>query len=232
MHGWGWPTHRVNLAPVSYDLCFFVLSIKAMRAAFVLSLLISLLPSIANAVNEPSYAVLLKNEKFEVRQYQAMILAQVNVTGDMRDAGSSGFRPLADFIFGNNQLATKVDMTAPVTRSESTKIAMTAPVTRVENENESWTVSFVMPEKWTMQTLPKPNNPDINIIQVPSEMVAILEFSGRGSEAMHKEKQAELEQWIVEQGYTAVSEPRYAGYDAPWVPWPFRRNEVMISVVK
>ena len=203
-----------------------------MRGAFVVSLLISLLPCIANAVNEPTHTVLLKEDKFEVRQYQSMILAEVTVTGDMRDAGSSGFRPLADFIFGNNQLATKVEMTAPVTRTESTKIAMTAPVTRIENENKSWTVSFVMPEKWTMETLPKPNNPEINIRQVPGEMVAILEFSGRGSEATHKAKRIELEQWIVEQGYAAISEPRYAGYDAPWVPWPFRRNEVMISVAK
>lgn len=203
-----------------------------MRGVFVITLLISLLPSTVSAVDEPSHIVLLKQEKFEVRQYHPMILAEVTVTGDMRRAGSSGFRPLADYIFGNNQLATKVEMTAPVTRTESTKIAMSAPVTRVKNENKSWTVSFVMPEKWTMETLPKPNNPDIIIREVAGEVIAILEFSGRGSEVMHKKKQIQLEQWIAKQGYTAIAEARYAGYDAPWVPWPFRRNEVMIPVAK
>jgi hypothetical protein len=39
-----------------------------------------------------------------------------------------------------------------------------------------------------------------------------------------------MDQWISEQGYRQIGEPRYAGYDAPWVPWPLRRNEVMIPV--
>ena len=45
-----------------------------------------------------------------------MILAEVTVTGDIRGAGSSGFRALSDFMFENKRLATKVEMTAPMTR--------------------------------------------------------------------------------------------------------------------
>lgn len=203
-----------------------------MRGFFFISLLTFLLPSTANAVNEPSHSVLLNEDKFEIRLYDPMIVAEVNVMGTMRGASSSGFRALADFIFGNNQLDAKVEMTAPVTRTQSAKIAMTAPVTRVENENQSWTVSFVMPDKWTMETLPKPNNPDVNIREVPGELVAILKFSGRGSEGAHRKKKKQLEDWVVAQGYAVIAEARFAGYDAPWVPWPLRRNEVMIPVTK
>ena len=83
-----------------------------------------------------------------------------------------------------------------------------------------------------METLPEPNNPDVKIREVPGELIATIRFSGRGNEAAHKKKQALLDAWIIEQGYTAIAQARYAGYDAPWVPWPFRRNEVMIPVVK
>lgn len=203
-----------------------------MRTLLLLGLLMTALPFSASAVNEPIHETLLKDGKYEVRQYKSMITAEINITGNMRRAGNSGFRPLADFIFGNNLPAEKIEMTAPVTRSRATKIAMTAPVTRVENEDKSWTVAFVMPDKWTMETLPKPNNPDIKIRQVPQELVATIRFSGRGSEASHNKKEALLEDWIAKQGYAITGEARYAGYDAPWVPWPLRRNEVMIPVTK
>lgn len=182
------------------------------------------------AADEPRHTVIVKDKKFEIRQYQPMIVAEVTVTGDMRKAGNSGFRPLADYIFGNNQPAEKIAMTAPVTRTASTKIAMTAPVTRVRNADSSWVVAFVMPDKWTAETLPKPNNPDVTIRQVPSETMAIIKFSGRGGEAANDDHRRTLEQWIAEQGYLEIGEPRYAGYDAPWVPSPLRRNEVMIPV--
>lgn len=203
-----------------------------MRAIAIatLSLILSMSSLSANAVDEPPHTVIVKDSKFELRQYRPMLIAQVTVTGDMRKAGNSGFRPLADYIFGNNKPAEKIEMTAPVTRTESTKIAMTAPVTRVKNQDKSWVVAFVMPDKWTKETLPKPNNPDVTIREVPGELVATIRFSGRGSEASHEKNQAKLEHWIGEQGYRQIGEPRYAGYDAPWVPWPLRRNEVMIPV--
>ncbi|RBP49906.1 SOUL family heme-binding protein [Arenicella xantha] len=202
-----------------------------MRGLIFVVVLTFCLPLSVLAVDEPPHTVVLKDHKFELRQYRAMLIAEVTVTGDMRRAGNSGFKPLADYIFGNNTSAEKMQMTAPVTRTESTKIAMTAPVTRVENDDKSWTVAFVMPVKWTKETLPQPNNPDISIREVPAELIASIRFSGRGSEVSHKKKQLELEQWIDQQGYVVAGEPRYAGYDAPWVLWPLRRNEVMIPVV-
>ena len=81
-----------------------------------------------------------------------------------------------------------------------------------------------------METLPAPNNPDVRLREVPSELVAAISFSGNGQEQTQKAKQKDLESWIAANGYVATGSPRYAGYDAPWVPGPFRRNEVMIPV--
>ena len=90
----------------------------------------------AMANEEPRYEVIKKEEDFEVRRYQPMIIAEVLVTGTLSEASNKGFRQIADFIFGNNEdpvkkQSEKIAMTAPVTMEADTssKIAMTAPVT-------------------------------------------------------------------------------------------------------
>lgn len=198
----------------------------------LLAVIMAVFPMTASATEEPPHTVTVKDGKFEIRQYAPTIVAEVEITGDMRRAGNSGFRPLADFIFGNNTARTKIDMTAPVTRVKSEKIAMTAPVTRTTTEEGAWTVAFVMPDNWTMDTLPVPNNPDVAIREVPGELMATVKFSGIGREQVFQQKQAALEAWIAEQGYEMNGPPRFAGYDAPYVPGPFRRNEVMIPVTE
>ena len=201
-----------------------------MRFALLIAAILSVLPMTAEATEEPPHETLFKDGKYEIRQYEPTIVAEVEITGDMRRAGNSGFRPLADFIFGNNTARSKIDMTAPVTRVKSEKIAMTAPVTRTLDD-DVWTVAFVMPKKWTMDTLPVPNNSDVKIREVPGELMATVKFSGVGRETVFEQKQGALEAWLSEQGYEAIGAARYAGYDAPYVPGPFRRNEVMIPVV-
>ena len=202
-----------------------------MRYAFLIAAILSVFPLTASATEEPPHETLVKDGKFEIRLYEPTIVAEVEITGDMRRAGNSGFRPLADFIFGNNTARSKIDMTAPVTRVKSEKIAMTAPVTRTL-EDDVWTVAFVMPKEWTMDTLPVPNNADVKIREVPGELMATFKFSGVGRERVFEQKRVALENWLIEQGYQPIGAPRYAGYDAPYVPGPFRRNEVMIPVIK
>lgn len=198
---------------------------------FILLTLVTIALSLsAKATEEPPHQTLVKEGKFELRQYEPTLVAEVEITGDMRRAGNSGFRPLADFIFGNNTARSKIEMTAPVTRVKSEKIEMTAPVTRTMTDSDAWTVAFVMPSEWTMETLPVPNNPDVSIREVPGELMAIVQFSGIGREQTFETKQIALEAWIADQGFEVIGPPRYAGYDAPWVPGPFRRNEVMIPV--
>lgn len=184
----------------------------------------------ASATEEPAFETVASDGRIEIRQYDPIIVAETEVSGGMRDASSSGFRVLADYIFGNNKARSEIAMTAPVTRTPSTKIEMTAPVTRTPSDGGNWTVSFTMPSKWTMETLPVPNNPAVSIREVPGELMATIRFSGSGRMETHREKQAELEDWMASNGYEATGPARYAGYDAPWKPSPLRRNEVLIPV--
>ena len=145
--------------------------------------------AVAADTEEPEYTLLAETDDFELRHYDEQLVAQTWVSGDQDSASRAGFKILADYIFGNNTAPTggssKISMTAPVTmqpdnqkdEGKSQKIAMTAPVS-MQQEDGKWRVEFTMPSKYTMQTLPKPNNPDITIKEVPAQTYGVIKFSG------------------------------------------------------
>ncbi len=192
------------------------------------------LPGVAMATEEPEYTILNQVDDFELRRYDPQIVAQTWVTGDQKQAGNKGFRILADYIFGNNTApsgeSSKISMTAPVKMqpqtSTSAKIAMTAPVAMQESDGK-WRVRFVMPSKYTMQTLPKPNNSEVSIIEVPAKTYGVIKFSGLVGEEKIATKTAQLEEWM--QNLNIVGTPEMARYNPPWTLPFMRRNEIMIE---
>lgn len=181
---------------------------------------------------EPAFTVVEKIGDIEVRQYGARLAAEVTVSGEEEDARSAGFRPLADYIFGNNTARTSIDMTAPVSQeaARSESIAMTAPVVQAADGAGKWRVRFFMPSKYTRETLPKPNNPAVQIIEVAGETMAVLRFSNsRSAEAVAK-KTAELLRGVDASKWKAVGAPVSWFYDPPWTLPFWRRNEVAVAV--
>lgn len=185
------------------------------------------------AIEEPKYSVIEKTPPFEVRSYAPMILAEVQVDGDLDEASSQGFRLIAAYIFGQNQVSEKIAMTVPVAveeqSSKSTKIAMTAPV-NIESNAGQWTVSFVMPSEYTMETLPKPLNSKVKIRQIPAVKRAVVTFSGFYNSQKVAEKTVELEEWMKTKNLQATGLPKFARYNPPWSLPFMRRNEIMIDV--
>jgi hypothetical protein len=205
---------------------------------FLTSILIA---STALATEEPKYTLLEKSEPFELRSYAPLIVAEVKVEGDLDSASNQGFRLIAAYIFGKNQVAEKIAMTAPVgiesaEPNQSAKIAMTAPVSiegNKANEGTSgqWTVSFVMPSEYTLASLPKPLNPQVKIREVPAEKRAVITFSGFYNEEKVQEKTQALREWMKVKNLRPASEPQFARYNPPWTLPFMRRNEVMIRVL-
>jgi effector-binding domain-containing protein len=195
---------------------------------FVFLLLIT---STVMSTEEPKFKLVDAQDNFQLRIYQPMLLAQVEVGGDMKQASSMGFSLLADYIFGNNIIPKGGEPSTNMSQANSQKIKMTAPVSRVATQNKQWVVNFVMPAEWTKQTLPIPNNNQVKIVEVPSEMVAVVQFSGLGREKQFKQQQARLMTWLNANNLTAIGSPRYAAYNPPWTLPPFRRNEVLIPVI-
>ena len=184
---------------------------------------------IASNVEHPKYAVVESSGNIEIRDYAPMIVAEARVSGERRDAISNGFRIIADYIFRNNTAAQKVPMTAPVTQQRSEKIAMTAPVTQQADGN-TWRVRFIMPSSFTIDTLPKPNNPAVELKEMPAKRFAVILFSGMAGEESLKLHAKELNDFISAKKLTPLSAPTYAFYNPPWTLPFLRRNEVMLEI--
>lgn len=198
-----------------------------------LALIILISAGVAMATEEPKYTVLEKESPFEIRSYAPMIVAEVQVEGDLDSASSQGFRLIAAYIFGQNQVSEKIAMTAPVTvadqTSKSAKIAMTTPV-GIEPNAGKWTVSFVMPAEYTMETIPKPINPQVQLRQIPVLKKAVISFTGFYNDNKVTEKTLELDQWMKTRNLQSAGSPNFARYNPPWTLPFMRRNEVMINL--
>ena len=202
-----------------------------MRLSIFTAFILFLTSFTVMAIEEPEFISIEKKDAFEIREYQPKLIAQVLVNGTFDSASSKGFRLLADFIFGNNKTnegSKKIDMTAPVvTRDASEKIDMTAPVVSEETER-GWYISFNMPKQYSKDTLPVPNNPEVKIIEVPTEKFAVITFSG----LVRERKYAEMLNLLNEEMKKRNIEPQgpaiLARYNPPWTLPFLRRNELMI----
>ena len=180
-------------------------------------------------VEKPDYKVIQSEQNIEIRQYEPMIIAEVEVDGKREDAIGDGFRLLADYIFGNNTVQHVISMTAPVQHKENQKIAMTAPVQQ-QSMGKSWRMSFVMPSKYSMDSLPVPNNNRIRLKEILTKKFVVIEFSGTNSNENVTEHENQLMNYIEENQIKINDSPKYAFYNPPWSLPFLRRNEVMIEI--
>lgn len=193
---------------------------------------------LAMATEEPSYTVSLKEGAFEVRNYPALVAAQVTVTGSRGEAGNAGFRLLAAYIFGGNTRKQSIAMTAPVVQApaaakpDSETIAMTAPVIQsgVPGQPGEWTVRFIMPSGYTLETLPTPNDARVQLQVLPPTRFAAVTFSGLARDDEVTRQTDALKTYMTSHGLQATGLPALARYNPPWTPWFMRRNEVLISL--
>ena len=201
-------------------------------ALFIVVLLtpVLLVSCASTRTQKANYTVLSKDGKFEVRAYEPQIVAETLVDAGFEDAGNVAFRRLFDYISGNNQKKESIAMTAPVNQaSRSEKIAMTAPVNQRQAMGK-YSVSFVMPSKYTMETLPEPMNRDVVVREIPARRMAAIRYSGTWSQKRYEAKNDLLEQFITSQGLTPVAQATFARYDPPFQLPFLRRNEVLIPV--
>jgi len=182
------------------------------------------------AVEEPKFTVSLKEGAFEIRDYQAAVAAEVTVSGDQSGAANRGFRLLAGYIFGGNTRRQSIAMTAPVAQARSSEtIAMTAPVTQTRADG-AWVVRFTMPSRYSLETLPAPNDARVKLRAVPPARFAVVRFSGIATQASFEAKTAELMGFVQTHHFRAVGAASLAQYNPPWTLWFMRRNEVMIQL--
>ena len=145
-----------------------------------------------------------------------------------RSVIQNGFGIRADYIFGSNISKKKIDMTSPVKVGNPEKVPMTAPV-KVSG-NEEYTVAFIMPKKYSIDTLPEPLNKNISFKKIPSRKVAAVRFSGFFNQKNIIKNISALEEWLSRNKIRTEGEHVVAGYNPPWVPWFLARNEVIVNI--
>jgi len=196
------------------------------------------------AIETPTYNVEKKEDDFEIRTYSAYILAQVDVESDFDSALRNGFEILAHYIFGGNRKKESISMTAPVSEEKvsgseeipvmapvtSEKISMTAPVSEEKAGERAHQISFAMPSKFTLETLPEPLDPRITFKVVESRRTAAIRFSGRVHEKLASQKTEELRAWLSRNGIVPKSNFVVALYNPPFIPGIFRRNEIIVDI--
>jgi hypothetical protein len=226
---------------ISTDLAFTLHLRTALLALASLWLLVA--PTATAQVfslEEPPFKILAKTAAFELRSYQPMIVAEVMVQGDVTSAGKEGSRLIKDYIFrqGINEPkdvgqrdGEKISMTVPVTMEKAPeKISMTVPVTMEQSAGAGYRVHFVMPSKYTLQTLPQPSDPRVTLREIPAQKVAAVRFSKFSTEATIAAQTALLQSWMAQQNLKATGKPQFARYDPPFVPPLLRRSEILIAV--
>lgn len=182
------------------------------------------------AIEEAAYTLVQRDHAFELRDYAPQLLAETIVEGDLEGAGTKAFTRLFRYISGSNRPGMKVAMTAPVSQEPARqKLQMTAPVGQAPVPG-GWAVSFMMPATFTLKTLPEPDDPAVTLREVPARRVAAVRYTGAWSEKGYLRHKASLESWIREHGWTVAGAAVWARYNAPFIPWFLRRNEVLIPV--
>jgi SOUL heme-binding protein len=210
---------------------------SAVSPAFFCTLAVVLIAVIfpgerAMSIEMPDYTLVYKDGALEYRQYAAYLVAETEVTdrSDYSAAGDEGFRRLFRYITGANTNQSKIAMTAPVEQSAAgQKIAMTAPVEQAAAAG-GWTVAFVVPRQYNIQSVPLPSNPQVRIREVPAELRAVLRYSGRWTEKQFNRRKTELLDLLAAAGVEAVGEVGTALYNPPYMPPFLRRNEVHVTV--
>ncbi|QDT96717.1 SOUL heme-binding protein [Gimesia aquarii] len=169
-----------------------------------------------SAYESAEYKLLESENSFETREYPDLTLVTTNMQFDSQgDDGS--FMRLFRYIDGANDDQQKVAMTTPVFMEP-------------EGSEESGQMGFVVPKIVTKQGVPQPVNKKVRVQKRVGGRFAVIRFNGRLNEKTVAKEEEKLRKWMSKKGLIADGDSEYAGYDPPWTPGPFRRNEVLIRL--
>ena len=163
------------------------------------------------------FNIISKHDDIEIRNYEPAIYASVTLPTNTNEQSSS-FRILAGYIFGGND--------------EKQKIAMTAPVQMHNNDingDKSLTMRFVMPDKYSIEDLSKPNDSRIEITKSGEKKFAAISFTGYNNDSKFLLNSNKLKKFLDSKNISYVDNPIYLGYDPPYKFWN-RRNEVLFEL--
>lgn len=190
----------------------WLISVLVIAAVFlVFQLVVSMTTS---DIETPKYKVLKKYPRFELRQYESMMLATTNLgPASYDEKASQGFRTIASYIFGKNK--------------SNEKIAMTAPV--IYHADSLSTLSFVVPRSKTEESMPVPIDSNLTFVVQAPKLLAVLDFGGFINDEKLAARMAELKKAVLKEGFQIKGKGYFFGYNPPW-QLIGRKNEVAFEL--
>ncbi len=169
-----------------------------------------------DAYESAEYKTLYSDGSFEVREYPDLMM--VTTTSKFQSQGNDGsFGRLFRYISGGNENDRKVAMTTPVFMEP-------------ENHETDGQMGFVLPRAVAAESIPEPSNENVQIQKRSGGRFAVLRFAGRMNAETRGAKEVRLRTWMQDNGLAGGATVEFAGYDPPWTPGPFRRNEILIRI--
>ena len=160
------------------------------------------------------YVVNKKYDSFEIRDYEASLFTSVQLTTkEYKSASSKGFSILAGYIFGGNERNEKISMTSPVSMSLE----------------DSMTMMFMVPKKFNKETLPRPNQSDIEFREEPAKTVAAITFGGWANDEKIEKYKKKLEAALDAEGINYTNRFYFLGYNPPYEVFN-RKNEIIVEL--
>ena len=160
------------------------------------------------------YVVKKKYKRFEIRNYETTLFTSVKLsTKGYKNSSSKGFSILAGYIFGNNERNEKIAMTSPVSMSLE----------------DSMTMMFVVPKKFTKDMLPKPNQSGIEFKEEPAKTMAAIRFGGWANDAKLEKYKQQLKAALDAEGIKYTNRFYFFGYNAPFEIFN-RKNEILVEL--
>jgi hypothetical protein len=168
----------------------------------------------SNTIEEYPYKVIKEYDDFEIRQYEASLFTSVTLKmGEYNKASRKGFSILGGYIFGANEKKESISMTSPVSMS-------------LEDE---MTMMFMVPKEFSKETLPKPENQNIEFIQMPEKKMAAITFGGWANDKKIEQYKAKLISVLAENNIKHNNTFSVLGYNPPYEVL-FRRNEIIVEL--
>ena len=164
-----------------------------------------------NTVQE-QYVILKKIDNVEIREYSESLNA--SYYSELKVERNSYFKNLAAYIFGDN--------------TENASIEMTSPVTMKLYGNRE--MIFRMPSNYTLNNLPKANNPKINFLTIASCTKAAIQYSGYSNKNIEEKKIQELKNILEIENIKHDNKFELLVYNSPFKILN-RRNEITINII-
>lgn len=175
-------------------------------------------------VEKPVYTVELSQNEIEIRRYEPRIVAEITIRGERKTALNAGFKILANFIFGNNDLHQEIPMLSPVSQKSA--------LASLQKPNH-WEIEFNMPGQYKeLAQIPKPNNSRIHLRKISARSFVVIKFSGLWNNRNFTKHQKILQKFIEAHHLRGEGDFITAFYDPPWRLAFLRRNEIMKMLIE